>query len=292
VTVHQDDGATVQFARTSSGTYVGAGPWVQAKLVKEAGEEGSYIYTLPDKSKLEFNSSGLLTSETDRNGNTLTMNRSSEGVLESVSDGSGRKLSGEGFVESATDPMGHTVKDTYESGNLASVTQPGEASLRWQVKCNSEHELTNLTDGRSHTTSIEYDGTRRVVAQTDPMSRKRTWKYTLTEAGEPQTTLTEPNGSETVEQFNGAGLPTSITRASGTAIAATTSYEYDGSYNLIAVTDPNKHTTKYGYDAAGDRTSDTDPNRNSPSDRQSCCPQASPYQLLPGVRPASSATRA
>ncbi len=44
-------------------------------------------------------------------------------------------------MESVKDPMGHTVKYTYESGNLASVTLPGEKKARWKYKYNSEHEL-------------------------------------------------------------------------------------------------------------------------------------------------------
>jgi RHS repeat-associated protein len=94
------------------------------------------------------------------------------------------------------------------------------------------------------------------------MERHRKWSYAITEAGESETTITEPNGSTTVEIFNNAGLPTSVTRAAGTLLAATTTSEYDATYNLVAVTDPNKHTTKYGYDAAGNKTSAKDANGN------------------------------
>ena len=40
------------------------------------------------------------------------------------------------------------------------------------------------------------------------------------------------------------------------SIAATTTYEYNSSDELIAVTDPNKHKTEYGYDSAGNKTSE------------------------------------
>ena len=71
-----------------------------------------------------------------------------------------------------------------------------------------------------------------------------------------ETTITEPNGATTVEQFNEYGSPTSVTHASGTSIAATTTYEYNGADELIAVTDPNKHKTEYGYDSDGNKTSE------------------------------------
>ncbi len=255
--VYQDNGSTTLFEYVS-GKWVPVGPLVQATFAKEGS---GYVYTLPNQSKLYFNSTGLLTSEADRDGNTTTMNRNSEGRLESVSDPSGRKLSlaynSEGLVESVTDPMGHTVKYTYESGNLASATQPGESSLRWQFKYNASHELTSETDGRGHTVTTEYDIFGRVIQQTDAMSRTRTWVYGATKSG-TETTITEPNGAITVEQFNSIGLPTSVTHASGTSIAATTAYEYNSADELIAVTDPNKHKIEYGYDEAGNRTSEKD----------------------------------
>jgi RHS repeat-associated protein len=261
-TVYQDNGSTVTFVSTSSKTYVGAGAWVQATLVKEGT---SYIYTLPNQSKLSFDSNGRLASETDRNGNAITMSRNGEGRLESVADAASRKLTfaynGEGKVESVKDPLGHTVKYTYESGNLMTVTQPGEASLRWQFKYDSFHQMTSETDGRSHAVTTKYDSSHRVTSQTDAMERTRKWEYAEAQLG-TKTTITEPNGAVTVEEFNGEMLPTSITHASGTSYASTTTYEYDASKNLIATTDPNKNKTEYGYNAAGDKTSEKDANGN------------------------------
>ena len=262
-TVHQDNGSTVTFDLTASKTYTVAGSWVQATLKKEGS---SYAFTLPDQTKLAFNEAGQLESETDRNGNVITVSHNVEGRIEAITDAATRKLSfaynEEGYVESIKDPMGHTVKYTYEGGNLISVTQPGAETLRWQFKYDSEHEMTSETDGRENTTTTEYNGSHRAIAQTDAMGRTRKWQYNLTEAGEAQTAITEPNGAETVETFNAALLPTSITYASGAAYAATTTYEYDASYNLIATTDPDKHTTKFGYDSAGNRTSSKDANGN------------------------------
>jgi RHS repeat-associated protein len=258
-TVYEDSGNAVTFHLTSSGTYVGPGPWVQATLVKESS---TYVYTLPDQTKLDFNSSGQLTSETDRDGNAVTVAYNAKGI-ETVTDGDSRKLTyaynGGGQVESVKDPMGHTVKFTYESGKLATVTEPGEVTARWSFEYDASHEMTVETDGRSHKVKWEYDGSHRVTAETDAMERKTKLKYTETEAG-LETTITEPNTSTTVEQFNNAHLPTSVTYASGTGIAAKTVYEYNGSNELIASKDPDEHTTEYAYSAAGDLTSVKDPN--------------------------------
>jgi RHS repeat-associated protein len=198
----------------------------------------------------------------DRNGNTVTVNYTAEGRLESVSDPSGRKITlaynAGGQVESATDPMGHVAKYTYEEGKLATVTDPGELTANWKFKYDASHELTEKTDGRSHTVKTEYDGSHRVTLQTDALERKRTWSYVTSEEG-TETTITEPTGAVTVEHFNPAGLLMSVTHASGTPLAASSTREYDTRGNLVAVTDPNGHTTHYTYDNAGNRTSAVDP---------------------------------
>ncbi len=260
-TVYQANGSTITFAHSGESWTAPAG-LVQGKL---ASEGGGYVFTLPDQTKLEFNSEGRLTKETDRNGNAVTLAYNAEKQLETATDGAGRKLTfkynGSGEVESVKDPMGHTVKYTYESGNLATVTLPGEVKARWKYKYNTEHELTSATDGREHATAIEYNGAHQVSSQTDALSRKRTWKYATTETG-TETTITEPNNATTVEQFNEYGSPTSVTHAYGTSIAATTAYEYNGADELVAVTDPNKHKTEYSYDSEGNRTSE----KNADSD--------------------------
>jgi RHS repeat-associated protein len=256
-TIHQGNGSTVTFTHSGE-AWSAPTSLTQATL---ADEGTGYVYTLPNQTKLAFSSAGRLTKETDRNGNAITLAYNAEKQLETATDGAGRKLTfkynGSGEVESVKDPMGHTVKYTYESGNLATVTRPGEEKAHWKYKYNSEHELTSATDGREHATTIEYNEAHQVSSQTDAMSRKRAWKYAPTETG-TETAITEPNGAATVEQFNEYGSPTSVTRASGKSYAATTAYEYNGADELVAVVDPNKHKTEYVYDSAGNKICEKD----------------------------------
>jgi RHS repeat-associated protein len=257
-TVHHDNGSTVVFYLVEGKYYPPS--WAQASLVKK---ETSYIYTLPEQLALEFNSSGQLTKVTDRHGNALTL-AYKEGKLETVEDAAKRKLTftyKEGKVESIKDPMGHLVKYTYESGDLATVTLPGEEKARWKFKYDTSHRLTELTDGRGNTEKNEYDSSNRVTLQTDPLERKHKLEYKEA-GGVKETTITEPNSSETVQKFNKAGEPTSVTRASGTKLGATTTNGYNNVFELTETTDPAKHTTKYGYDSEGNRTSETDANNN------------------------------
>jgi RHS repeat-associated protein len=256
VAVHQDNGSVTPFA-IAEGQYWPASPLVQATLVQEAS--GEFLYTLPDQSKLIFNSTGELIRETDRNGNSVSLSYEA-GRLTSVTDPGGRKMTlsynSEGFLERATDPMGHTVKYAYEAGNLASVTEPGETAPRWRYKYDSAHELTSATNGLGHALTTEYDGEHRAISQTDALGHKRKWSYAATAEGS-ETTITEPNGSVTLEQFDAAGLPSSITHAAGTSLAATSTYEYDRFGDLVASTNPLGHKAIYAYDAEGNRTSET-----------------------------------
>lgn len=255
-TVRNDNGSTVVFYLVGAG-YKSA-PWVQAKLAKEGT---NYVYTLPSQTKLLFNSSGQLSKVTDRHGNAITLAYNAKSQLETATDAAGRKLTFTynvgGQVESVQDPMGHLSKYTYESSNLATVSLP-EEKLRWKFGYDASHQLTTLTDGRSHSTTFEYDASKRVKLEKDALEHKRTIEY----PSGAEAKVTEPNTSTTVATFNSAFEPTAITLASGTAIAAKTTSEYDSAFNLKKVTDPNSHSTEYTYDGEGNRTSEKDANGN------------------------------
>lgn len=251
-TVHQGGGSSAVFYK--SGSEYTQGGWTEARLVT-SGE--NYIYTLPDQSKLEFNSEGKLVKETDHDGNSNTLTYK-EGKLEKVTDGDNRSLTfkynGEGLVESATDPMGHVVSYTYKEKQLASVTIEGKE--RWKFEYESPHLLTKITDGRGHATTVKYEGTTHKVTEEEYGGHNHKWEYKTNE-----TKITEPNGSETLETFNTAGEPTKITRAKGKSEETTTEYEYETStYARVKMLDGNKHEWKYGYDAEGNKTSEKDPN--------------------------------
>jgi RHS repeat-associated protein len=257
-TVRQDNGSATVFS-LAGGKYT-APSWVEASLAKE-GE--NYLYTLPNQEKLEFNKSGQLIKEADRHKNALTLTYK-EGLLSTVKDAASRTLTftyKEGKIESIKDPMGHTIKYTYESGNLATVTLPGEETAAWKFHYDGTHRLTEITDGRGHTTKNEYDTSNRVTLQTDPLERKRKFEYKET-AGVKETTIVEPNGSKTLEKFNAAGEPTETTKALGTELARTTKFEYNSALALVKRTDASGHSTTFGYDSAGNKTSEKDANEN------------------------------
>jgi YD repeat-containing protein len=261
-TVTHDNGSTISFVL--SGTQWNAPPWTQATFAQVGS---NYVYTEPSHTKLEFNSSGRLLKITDRHGLSLTLSYNGSGRLESVADESAfaRQLtftySTSGQLEKVTDPMGRAVKYTYSSGDLASVTLPDKETPRWKFGYNEFHEMTSLTNGRGHTTTTTYNASHRAATQTDPLGRKYTFKYEEVTGG-TQTTITEPNGATTLQKFNEAGSPLSISRAVGTALEATREYTYSGAFKPTSATDPNGHVTSYTYDGSGNKLTEKDPNGN------------------------------
>jgi RHS repeat-associated protein len=259
-TLVESDGSTITFAEGSGETFT-TPVWSQ-DILKGSSSAG-YKLTIEDQTVYKFaGSTGRLESVTDRNGNATTLAYNGSGNLETITDPAGRTIklayNSEGLVESATDPMKHVVKYTYEGGNLATVTQPGETALRWQFKYNSSHELTEMTDGRSGKSIVEYNGSNQVISQTDPMKRVTSFEYTAF-----HTTVTNhATGAVTVQYFTSSGLPTSVTHGYGTTSATTEFRTYNAAGDLLTVTDGNGHTTKYGYDAHSNRTSMIDPDNN------------------------------
>jgi RHS repeat-associated protein len=161
-------------------------------------------------------------------------------------------------VEKAEDPMKHVVKYTYESGNLTSVTMPGETTARWQFKYDGSHQLTEMTDGRSGKTTNEYNSSHQVTLQKDPAGRELKFEY------EPfHTKITNKNtGSITDERFTSNDEPYSITRGFGTTSATIETFAYNEGGYVTSETDGNNHTTKYTYNTLNDRTGKVDPNEH------------------------------
>ena len=257
VTLVQADGSTITFLEGSGETFT-APAWTQDTL---SGAEGTgYTLTLENQTVYKFSgSTGRLESVTDRNGNATTLSYNGSGNLETITDPAGRKIklayNSEGLVESAEDPMKHVVKYTYESGNLKSVTQPGESALRWQFKYDGSHRMTELVDGRGGKSTIEYNSSNQVVSQTDPMKRITSFEY----GGFDTKTTNHATGDVSVQYFTSNGVGTSTTNGYGTSSATTETRVFNAADELLSATDGDGHTTRYGYDTHGNRTSMINP---------------------------------
>ena len=256
-TLVQENGSTVEFTEGSGGTWIG--PEGSPDVLYGSDAEG-YTVTFEDQDVYKFaGSSGRLEAITDRNGNMSTLSYNGDGELEKVTDSAGRSLNFtynvEGLVEAATDPMGHVVKYAYQDGNLISVSQPGEAALRWQLKYEGASQLSEVVDGRGGSTTYKYSEAHRLIAKTDPMGRTTSFEY-----GDEFTKITnEATKAVTVEYLTTSGQLVEAVHGAGTSSATTEAFTYDTAGDETSVTDGDGYTTKYEYDPDGDRILMEDP---------------------------------
>jgi len=267
VTVSQEDGSAVTFAANGAGGFTAA-PRVLATLTQNA--DGSFTF-IRDRGQTQYNFSptGQLTSEVDRNGYVTQLSYNASGQLTTVTDPAGRQLTftySGSHIATVTDPMGRIWSYSYDgSGNLTKATDPmGRA---WSFSYDPTHQLLTMTDPRGGVTTNVYNGSGQVTSQTDPVGGTTTWSY----SGDPTstaggtTTMTDPNGNVTTYQYASLEL-TSLTHASGTAKAATTSYTYDpATLGVTSVTDPNSNVTSNTYDTTGNLLTTADPLGNTTS---------------------------
>ena len=141
-TFRSADGQQMAFTKNANGTYTG-GPGVYATL---AAVSGGYQVVEPDQTLLNFNTSGQLTSMTDRSGAGVTLTYTGSQVT-SVKDASGRTVTlayTSGLLTTLTMPDGRTVTYAYTSGRLTSVTGLRGGVTKYAY--NSAGQLTTVTD--------------------------------------------------------------------------------------------------------------------------------------------------
>ena len=260
VTITQEDASTVQFLPNGGGTYLAASR-VLATLVQNA--DGTFTFTRnKDQIRYTFSSAGQLLRETDLNGYVTTLSYSG-GNLNSVTDPAGRSITFNytgSHISQVTDPLGRTETFQYDAnGNLIKATD--RLGRSWSFTYDPNHLLLTMTVPNGGVTTNTYDSSGQVVSQTNAVGQATTWAY----SGDPSsaaggtTTITDPHGSVTTENYTNLEL-TSVTTAAGTAAAATTSYTYDpATLGIASVTDPDGHVTTYTYDAEGNKLSTTEP---------------------------------
>lgn len=265
VTVDQENGSSVTFSPNGSGGFT-APPWVLADLI--VNTDGSYTFHRDTNTvSYTFSAAGSLLAETDPNGETTHLDYTGAQVT-SVVDPAGRSLTfgyTGGNVTKVTDPLGRTVSFTYDAaGDLSSSTN--SLGRTWAYTYDANHLLLTATDPRSGKSTNSYDSSGRVVAQTDPKGAKTTWSYSgnAASSGGGTTTITDPDGNVTVENYTDLEL-TSLSQGVGTSAQATTTYTHDPStLGTSSETNPDGNTTQNSYDADGNLISTTDPLGRNP----------------------------
>ncbi|MFL5328583.1 MAG: hypothetical protein ACJ8C4_06680 [Gemmataceae bacterium] len=138
----------------------------------------------------------------------------------------------EGRTIGFTDPLSQTTNYSYVPGTslVDHLSRSDGSSVQFTYDPWKFNQVTQVTDGLNHTTSI-----------------------TLNSQGDPLT-ITDPELHTTTFDYQN-GLLLSKTDA----LLHTTTYEYDSNHRLTKTTDPAGSVTLYGYDDAWNNTSITDP---------------------------------
>jgi RHS repeat-associated protein len=221
---------------------------------------GGWELGLKDGTMMVFQAS-LLTSITDRNGNTVQVERDSNNNVSEILSPNGSWIrltyNSSGQATSASDSAGRSVSYTYVNGQLGFVVDAdgGETSYAYD----SAGRMISYTtpNGNTHGNN-QYDTNSRVVRQTDPLGDVYGFAYTLNGSGEgpgsvSATIFTDPNRNACAMSFNSSGYLTADTLAAGEPAQQAIMYNTNSTTNLLeSETDALGRTTVYTYDGHGD----------------------------------------
>ncbi len=253
VIVSDENGQQVRFTANGDGTYTPAGAGVFSTLTRQPN--GDYLLVRQDQTRLIFNSTGQLSSETNRNGIGLTLSYHGNGELASVVTYAGQTVSfsynASGLLTQLTFPPSRTVSYTYTAGgDLASVTDAAGGTTSYSY--NAAGLLATVTDqDGNQLVDNSYNAAGQVISQVNALNQTATFSY---DAANSTCTYTDPDGGQWTDTYDGDVL-ISRTDPSG----GTTDYSYDSNLDVTAVTDPDGNTTTMSYNAAGDMLTKTQP---------------------------------
>ncbi|MFC5955401.1 putative T7SS-secreted protein [Streptomyces pratens] len=228
-----------------------------ARTLLERDGDGDYTLTDPDTGLVRHFNAPPGTEEpggdgiswlaclTERNGHTVTVDRTEDGLPTALVHSAGPRLkltTADGLITVlALAGAGEDGADLplmaygYQDGDLTTVTKPSGATTTFLY--DDRHRVTAWIDSNHSRYDYTYDDRDRVVAEGG-------------EAGHVQITLayTEPDPAT-------GHRTTTLTTAAGHA----TRHVFGPGCRLLAVTDPLGHTTRFTYDTRGNLLTRTDP---------------------------------
>ena len=246
VVLNSEDGQQTTYTQNSDETYSGS---VGAHSVLTSQSGGGWLLVRQNQEHLVFNSTGQLTSETDRNGIGLALTYNGSGQLASATDHAGHKVTfsynGQGLLTAMALPLSRTVSYAYNgSGQLTSVTDPQGKTTTYTY--DAQGLLASITNQDGKTiVSNTYDSSGRVVQQLNALGGTASFSY-----ANGTTTYTDPAGNQWQDVYSGNVLVERVDPAGDT-----TKYAYDANLNQTAITDSLGNSTTKTYDAAGNVTS-------------------------------------
>lgn len=210
VTYLGEDGTAGTFSPSGSSGYTSPGQF-HVTLVKSSADCGGTGWTMTWHATGEimcFAASGLLTSESDRNGNTTAYSYDSSGQETQVTyTPQGASSPARTVTASYTGPyltgLSQTASTAVKTvsynvnastGNLDSVTQPDGTEITFGY--DPAHDLTSITNGDQATTTLGYDSSHRVTSVTQPTTGSGTATTRFDYTSSTQTLLADPDTSQ------------------------------------------------------------------------------------------------
>jgi RHS repeat-associated protein len=261
VTIHWGNDLAYQFIKNVGGSYT-APNGIHDNLIANSsgGSIVSYDLTTKNQGKHHLtnpNGTGwYISTITDLNGNTITVNHNASDYVTSIVDPNSRTITlaydVNNRISTITDPLSRVWTMTYTSGELTQITYPtvSGSSYNEQFAYNIGHNITTFTDKRGHNWTFNYNLTDNSLTWAkDPYSNETDYSY-----ASGATTITDPNGHVTTHNYTSGKLSSVADPLSNSE-----SYTYDGSNNKTQVTDRRGHNWNYTYDGSGNVLTVTDP---------------------------------
>ena len=268
------NGSTYVFSRNPNGSYTPP-PGIHQTLVAN-GSNPPTSFDLTDKSQTKYHlpyyssaSAYFLTTISDENGNTITVDRASGGAISGVHDSTTRILqigTNQGYNTFATDAVGHKWYFNYDgNGNLSQVVDPVINGNAYSVRMgyDGKHNITSFTDRNNNTSTASFNTDNTIAWEKDAYGSQTSFAF-----GSPTssaTTITDANGHSIVHYYVGGRLDHVVDALSNIEYytydtdnnvtlwkdrgGQLWNYSYDGNGNVLTATDPLSHTTTYTYNA-------------------------------------------
>lgn len=195
-----------------------------------------------------------VTSLTDPNGNSLTIN--ANGITGSTGKSVGFVRDLQGRITSVTDPAGKSLTYSYSAaGDLASLTDRVGNTTTFSY--DSTHLLTGIVDPRGvPAVKNVYDASGRLVSTTDANGNTTTFTHDIAANHE---IITDRLGNSTLYEYDDDGNIIGETDALGNFTKRT----FDANDNKLTETNALGKATTYAYDGLGNITTEIDPLGNT-----------------------------
>ncbi|MCU1228786.1 MAG: hypothetical protein JWO97_1670, partial [Acidobacteria bacterium] len=211
-----------------------------------------YDLRLADGSHHRFDVNGLLRSQVDMNGNTVTINRDASGNPSSIVDAAGRTVLTftftNGKITRITDLAGRTASYAYNGDDLISFTDT--AGKIWTMSYDLGHNMTSLADPAGNAQSYDYDVDDRLMHHVDAAGGEEFFHYDI--AGHTSV-LTNRRGGDVLVEYDELGRAIRQADPAGNLTTA----EWDGANNRTASVDSRGFRTSLEFDARGNVTKQT-----------------------------------